>query len=58
LETSLKALAELIKPSGFSQRKILYLKEVAKFIKGLKGGIPRRKELLKGKGIGNETADR
>ena len=57
LEAPLEGLAELIKPSGFSQRKALYLKEVTKFIKSLKGGIPKREDLLKVKGIGNETAD-
>jgi len=56
-EAPLEGLAELIKPSGFSKRKALYLKEIAKFIKSLKGGIPKREDLLKVKGIGNETAD-
>ncbi len=56
-EVPLEELQELIKPSGFYRQKAERLKEVAKFIYSTKGGIPKREELLKVKGIGNETTD-
>ncbi len=56
-EVPLEELQELIKPSGFYKQKANRLKEVAKFIRSLKGAIPKREDLLGVKGIGNETAD-
>jgi len=53
----LEVLEELVKPSGFYRQKAQRLKEVAKFIRSTKGRVPRREDLLKVKGIGNETAD-
>ncbi len=57
LKTSPEVLEEFIKPAGFAHKKTLYLKEIASFIKSLKGAIPKRDQLLKVKGIGPETAD-
>ena len=56
-QAPLERLKELIKPAGFYNQKAKYLKEIAKFIKNLKGAPPKREELLKVKGIGRETAD-
>ena len=53
----LKVLEDLTKPAGFYKQKAKYLKSVSEFILSLKGAIPKREELLKVKGIGNETAD-
>lgn len=52
-----EVLERIIQPSGFYRQKALYLKEVAKFIRSLRGAVPKREDLLKVKGVGNETAD-
>jgi len=52
-----EVLERIIQPSGFHRQKTLYLKEVTKFIRSLKGAVPKREDLLKVKGVGNETAD-
>ncbi len=54
----LERLKELIQPSGFYNQKAIRLKEVAEFINptDMVKTLPR-KELLKVKGIGPETAD-
>jgi len=57
-EIPLEKLKELIKPSGFYKQKAVYLKnfvETFRSIDNLKN--ISRKELLKVKGIGRETAD-
>lgn len=50
-------IAELIKPSGYFNLKSKYLINFSKFYIGLNGGVPKRHELIKIIGIGNETAD-
>ena len=50
-------LEDLIKPSGFYRQKAERLKEVARFIRSLRGAVPKRENLLKVRGVGNETAD-
>lgn len=46
-----------IKPSGYYNQKFNYLTNITEFFIGLKGNVPSRSELLKVKGVGNETAD-
>ena len=46
-----------IRSAGFLNQKSVYIKEVTKFYISLEGKIPKRNELLKVKGVGNETAD-
>ncbi|MEG3224928.1 MAG: endonuclease III [Methanobacteriales archaeon Met13] len=50
-------LKEAIRPAGFLNQKSRYLKNISRFFLSLKDGVPTRKELLKVKGVGNETAD-
>jgi len=50
-------LKELIKPAGYFNQKANYILEFIKFYDSLDGTIPTREELLKVKGIGEETAD-
>lgn len=50
-------LKELIKPAGYFNQKADYILEFIKFFDALNGAIPSREELLKVKGIGEETAD-
>jgi endonuclease III related protein len=50
-------LKEAIRCAGFLNQKSVYLKEISLFFIALHGQIPIRKELLKVKGVGNETAD-
>ena len=59
LKVETNKLAELIKPSGYYNQKAKRLKEVTKnILPHLKNNtVPTRKELLKIKGIGPETAD-
>jgi endonuclease-3 related protein len=66
LKIKRKKLEKLIKPSGFYKAKSKYLSNLAKFIVKNYGGLSKmkrenleklRKELLKLKGIGKETAD-
>ncbi|WPM32386.1 endonuclease III domain-containing protein [Hydrogenobacter sp. T-2] len=57
-KVSLERLKELIRPSGFYNRKAIRLKTVAEFIKPTdKVKTLSREELLRVKGIGTETAD-
>ncbi len=50
-------LKQAIKPTGYFNQKTKYLKNIAKFFISLKGKTPTREEILKVKGVGNETAD-
>jgi len=50
-------LKELIKPAGYFNQKANYLLEFIKFYDSLNGTVPSRDELIKVKGIGEETAD-
>ena len=46
-----------IRCAGFLNQKSIYIREITQFFIKLDGNIPTRKELLKVKGVGNETAD-
>lgn len=48
---------EAIRPAGYFNQKYNYLRNIAGFYLSLNGDTPTREELLKVKGIGNETAD-
>lgn len=50
-------LKEMIRPAGYFNQKSEYLRNISKFIIDLNGKIPSREQLLKVKGVGNETAD-
>ena len=50
-------LIELIKPAGFFNQKMIYLKAISKLFLDLKHEEINRNVLLKTKGIGRETAD-
>ncbi len=50
-------LKECIKPSGYFNQKADYILNFIEFYDSLNGKIPTREELLKVKGIGEETAD-
>ena len=50
-------LVELITPSGFKNQKAQYILNFIEFFEKLKERTPTRDELLKIKGIGEETAD-
>lgn len=50
-------LKELIKPAGYFNQKTNYILGFIEFFDALNGAIPTRNELLKVKGIGEETAD-
>lgn len=50
-------LKSAIRCAGFLNQKSTYLRAVTEFFIDLDGKIPTRKELLKVKGVGNETAD-
>ena len=50
-------LREAVRPAGFLNQKSVYLQEITRFFLSLEGMIPTRKELLRVKGVGNETAD-
>lgn len=50
-------LKVLIKPAGFYNQKSLYINNFIMFFESLNGKIPTRKEILKVKGIGEESAD-
>ncbi|MBU0471347.1 MAG: endonuclease III domain-containing protein [Nanoarchaeota archaeon] len=52
-----KKLKEAIKPAGYFNQKANYLKNITELFIKLKGKTPTREELLKIKGVGNETAD-
>lgn len=50
-------LKEAIRPSGYFNQKARYILEFIKFYKNLNGAVPKREDLLKVIGIGEETAD-
>jgi endonuclease-3 related protein len=50
-------LKEAIRCAGFLNQKSQYLKNISQFFLSLDGRIPTRSEILKVKGVGNETAD-
>lgn len=52
-----EVLKSCIKPAGFMNQKAKYLKGITEFYIKLNNNTPTRNELLKIKGIGNETAD-
>ena len=53
----LDILKQAIKPSGYFNQKARYILEFIKFYHSLDGRVPKRSELLKVIGIGEETAD-
>jgi len=53
----LDELKKLINPSGYSNQKSQYILNFIEFFEKLNGKTPTREELLKIKGIGQETAD-
>jgi len=57
LNAEVKTVKNAIRPSGYFNRKYEYLKSFTKFFLKLSDKQPSRKELLKVKGIGPETAD-
>ncbi len=57
LNLNIDILKEAIRCAGFLNQKAEYIKELTKFYISLEGTIPIRKELLRVKGVGNETAD-
>jgi endonuclease-3 related protein len=50
-------LKEAVRPAGFLNQKSMYLLNITRFFLALDGEIPTRKEILRVKGVGNETAD-
>ncbi|MGB9979660.1 endonuclease III domain-containing protein [Methanobacterium sp.] len=52
-----ETLKSAIRCAGFLNQKAIYIREITKFFISLNGRVPKRKELLAVKGIGNETAD-
>jgi endonuclease-3 related protein len=50
-------LKEAIRPAGFLNQKSRYLLNITQFFISLDGKTPQRKEILRVKGVGNETAD-
>lgn len=52
-----EVLKEAIRPAGFLNQKSIYLQEITRFFISLEEVLPSRKEILKVKGVGNETAD-
>ena len=52
-----KRLKEAVRPAGFLNQKSAYLINITNYFISLEGRTPSRKELLKIKGVGNETAD-
>lgn len=50
-------LREAVRPAGFLNQKSGYLLNITRFFKSLNGRTPGRKEILRIKGVGNETAD-
>ncbi len=57
LEVDIDILKEAIRPSGYLNQKSNYLINFTQFFLSLDGNTPTRDELLKIKGIGEETAD-
>lgn len=54
---SIEDLKEAIRPSGYFNQKTRYILEFIKFYNELNGAIPKREDLLKVLGIGQESAD-
>ena len=52
-----ETLKAAIRPAGFLNQKTIYLQEITHFFLSLDNQIPSRDQLLKVKGVGNETAD-
>lgn len=52
-----EVLKSAVRPAGFLNQKSAYLKNISQFFHSLNGRTPSRKEVLKVKGVGNETAD-
>jgi endonuclease-3 related protein len=50
-------LKEAVRPAGFLNQKSMYLVNITQFFLSLEGKTPQRKEILRVKGVGNETAD-
>lgn len=57
ISTDEDEIKKAIKCSGYYNQKYNYIMNVAEFFISLNGATPKRKELLKVKGVGNETAD-
>ena len=57
LKLNYETLKKAIRCAGFLNQKAEYIKEITKFYISLEDKIPSRGELLKIKGVGNETAD-
>lgn len=57
LELDTKNLKDAVRPAGFFNQKSTYLQEISQFFLKLDGEVPTRKQLLRVKGVGNETAD-
>lgn len=50
-------LKEAVRPAGFLNQKSIYILNITQFFISLEGRTPQRKEILRVKGVGNETAD-
>jgi len=57
LKLNYETLKKAIRCAGFLNQKAEYIKEITKFYISLEDKIPSRGELLRVKGVGNETAD-
>lgn len=57
LELETEILKEAVRPAGFFNQKSVYLQEISRFFLKMDGKVPTRKEILRVKGVGNETAD-
>jgi len=57
LQLDSEVLKAAVRPAGFFNQKTVYLQKISRFFIKLDGEVPTRKELLKVKGVGNETAD-
>lgn len=57
MSADIEEIKKNIRPAGYFNQKSVYLKEFAEFFIMLGNSIPSRKELLKVKGVGPETAD-
>ncbi|MEA3352351.1 MAG: endonuclease III domain-containing protein [Campylobacterota bacterium] len=56
-ELDIEELKEAIKPAGYFNQKADYILNFIEFYDSLDGKVPSREELLKVKGVGEETAD-
>jgi endonuclease-3 related protein len=52
-----EVLKKAVRPAGFLNQKSTYIRGITKFFSSLEGTTPSRNEILKVKGVGNETAD-